>query len=134
MISRALSTSPSFSVSSTFTFGRVSTLYYCPLHCWIIPFCWPRPLTSVMVRLLKPASSRDFLTSSSFVGLIIASIFFMSLPSILLQRLQLLTHVCGPALGSYAFRFRECPQRNLGSPPQGRQVPQFRSQESHALE
>ena len=80
MASTASSTISSGTTTSTFTLGRKSTTYSAPRYSSVCPFCWPNPLTSVMVRPWMPISFSASLTSSSLKGLMTASTFFMNRP------------------------------------------------------
>src|SRR6267378_6844977 len=73
-----LSTSPSGTTTSTFIFGRKSTVYSPPRYISVWPFCRPKPRTSLTVMPTTPAAVSASLTSSSLNGLMIASIFVIA--------------------------------------------------------
>ncbi len=76
-----LSTSPSGTTTSTFIFGRKSTVYSPPRYISVWPFCRPKPRTSLTVMPTTPAAVSASFTSSSLNGLMIASIFVIAPPA-----------------------------------------------------
>src|SRR3989454_8500181 len=71
------SAAPSETTTSTFIFGRKSTVYSLPRYISVWPFCRPKPRTSLTVIPTKPAPVSASFTSSSLNGLMIAAIFFI---------------------------------------------------------
>src|SRR3990172_6354977 len=81
MISTTWAASWSFTTTSIFSLGSMSTVYVSPPRPpWTMPFWAPRPVTWTMFRPTKPPFSRASFTSFSFSGRMIASIFFMLSP------------------------------------------------------
>ena len=80
MASTQRSVSPSFTTTSTFTFGRKSTTYSAPRYSSVWPFWRPNPLTSVTVSPVTPTSASASRTSSSLNGFTMAVICFMAAP------------------------------------------------------
>jgi hypothetical protein len=72
------STSASGTTASILTLGRKSTTYSAPRYSSVWPFWRPKPLTSVTVRPVTPASASASRTSSSLKGLMMAVICFMA--------------------------------------------------------
>lgn len=76
IVSTTLSTSVSSTTIISSTFGSRSIWYSRPRYISVIPFCLPRPFTSVIVMLWCPTSSSADLTTSSLVRRNSATIFF----------------------------------------------------------
>src|SRR6266850_2833385 len=73
-----LSTKWSGTTTSILIFGRKSTVYSPPRYSSVWPFCRPKPRTSDTVMPITPMPVSASLTSSSLNGLMIASIFFIT--------------------------------------------------------
>src|SRR5438105_3470123 len=76
--SATLSTNWSGTTTSILIFGRKSTVYSPPRYNSVWPFCRPKPRTSETVMPITPMPVSASLTSSSLNGLMIASIFFIT--------------------------------------------------------
>src|SRR5207247_129128 len=77
--SATLSTNWSGTTTSILIFGRKSTVYSPPRYSSVCPFCRPKPRTSDTVMPITPMPVSASLTSSSLNGLMIASIFFITI-------------------------------------------------------
>src|SRR5208337_4044598 len=82
MMATTESTSFSLITISIWILGRISTVIRPPRYSRDMPFCSPRPRTSVMVMLMKLFSSSAFLMNSNRSGLMIAFTSFIPNPSL----------------------------------------------------